>query len=637
MPDFQSAANAPRLVVQGAAAGKEAEMNNQMITLLYARLSKDDGEDGVSNSINNQLNMLRDYAERNGFTPYIAVQDDGYSGTNFQRPGWQELVSRVESGEVSTIICKDSSRMARNYLQAGLYRQMFQEKGVRLICVNDGIDTFANDDDFTPFREILAEWYARDCSRKVRSVLQAKGRGGKPLSANPPYGFIKDPDDKNRWLIDPESAVVVKRIFNMTVDGKGPFEIARTLAAEKVERPSYYMGSRGYGNHQSSYNEELPYAWNSTTVATILTKPEYCGHTVNFKTRRENFKSKKTTQNPAEEWLIFENTHEPIVSQGTWDTVQKLRGTPRRIDHLGEANPLTGKLFCADCGAKMYNHRRAAPTVHKKNGKTYTENNPQDVYQCSTHKLTKYKSGEACSLHHILTSSVREIILDVLQKTGGYVREHEDKFVELVRAESAIRQGETAKTYHKQIAKNERRITELEKIFRSLYEDKALDRIDEERFAEMSAGYEREKADLKSQTAALQSELDAYNADSIRADKFIELVRKYTRFEVLTSAMINELVDKVIIHEGKWTEGINPATGRGKGTRHQKVEVFLKYVGVFDVPEVRTPEEIEAERAAAEKSELKRTRNRERRRQYVAAKQTEKQPDAVPASPKPAA
>lgn len=454
------------------------------------------------------------------------------------------------------------------------------------------------------------------------------------MSANPPYGFIKDPDDKDRWLIDEHSASVVRRIFAMTIDGMGPFEIARVLTEEKIERPSYYMGSRGYGNHKSTYSVKNRYAWSYTTASQILSKPEYCGHTVNFRTKYENFKTKKPTQIPPEEWLIFENTHPAIVSQEVWDTAKKLRGTPRRTDTLGEANPLTGKIFCADCGAKLYNHRFKNPITHKRSdGTTYTEKTPQDIYDCSTYKITKYKTGAECTPHHIRTAVVQDIILDVLKRTSGYVREHEDEFIERVRAQSEVRQGETAKSYQKQIVKNERRAAELEKIIRSLYEDKALGKIPEERYDDMSAGYIREQEDLKQQTATLQSELDTYNADSVRADKFIELVRRFTSFETLTPAMVNELVDKIIVHEGTWTVDEDG----GKGSRTQRVDVYLSYIGSFDVPDTRTAEEIEAECIAEERLQQRRKRNREYARRAKEKRAARAAAESNGSNPKPAA
>ena len=616
LPNAQRAANVQR-------RRKEAEMNTQKLTMLYSRLSRDDELQGPSNSILNQQQMLQEYAERNGMIPYLHVSDDGYSGTNYNRPGWQELIGKVEAGEVSTIICKNLDRMGRNYLQTGLYREMFGERGVRLICVNDGIDTFVNDDDFTPFREILAEWYARDTSKKVKSVLTAKGKSGKPLTCHPPYGFVKDPNDKYRWLVDPESAAVIKRIFRMALEGIGPYEIAKRLSADQVECPSYYMGSRGRGVYQNKYKKDQPYTWWCSTVEGILSRLEYCGHTVNFRTAKTSYKTKHTKENPQEEWLIFENTHDAIIKQETFDTIQKLRGTPRRIHRFGDTHPLTGLLWCADCGAKLYNRRGLGYPKKDRNG-NFRICAPIDIYECGTHKLLSKRPGPKCSSHHIRTESVKEIILDALQRTSGYVREHEAEFVELVRTQSAIRNGETAKACKKHITKNERRISELDKLIISIYEDKVKGLLPEERFTQMAATYEQEQATLKQQTATLQAEMDAYDADSVRADKFVDLLRHYTQFDELTGSMIAEFIDKIIIHEGEWSEGIDPATKRGAGTRSQHVEVYLKYIGKFDIPDLRTAEEIEAETIAAEKKERKRRLRRESTRRYEARKREAK-------------
>ena len=588
---------------------KEAGMK-QKITILYERLSVDDERNGESNSITNQKRLLEEYADRNGFTPYIHLSDDGYSGTGWNRPGWLKLMEEVEAGNVATLIFKDMTRFGRDYLRVGLYMEMFREKGIRLIAINDGVDTSQGEDDFTPFRAIIAEWYARDTSRKIKSVIAAKGREGKPIANIPPYGYVKDPNDKNKWLVDPEAATVVKRIFEMTVDGMGPYVIAGQLCDEEIERPSYYLAQRGLGRYKSTCDYEHIYSWNYSTIVQILRKPEYAGHTANFKGETKDFKSHKYTFRPKDEWIIFENTHEPIVTQETWDLVQKLRQTIRRKDNLGAANPLTGLLYCADCGAKMHNHRRSTPTVVKRGDKTYYSK-PQNHYHCSTYSKSSAKFNAKCSQHIICTSSVQKIILELLRDTSGYVRDHEQEFVEKVREKSVVKKKETAKSYKKQIAKNEHRITELDKIFRSLYEDKALGKIDEDRFAQMSGAYESEQSELRGRTAALQSELDAFNADSVCADKFVGLVRRFTNFEELTPAIINEFVDKIIVHECDWSDGVNLATGRGMGTRSQQVDVYLKYIGRFDVPDQRTAEEIEAERIVQERIERERKYKRE--------------------------
>jgi len=610
LPDSQSAANA-------VDCRKEANMNSKL-TILYERLSVDDGSDSESNSIQNQRRMLEEYAERNSFVPFIHLSDDGYSGTGWNRPGWQKVIEEIEVGRVQNLIVKNLDRMGRDYLRVGLYMEMFREKGVRLIAVNDGIDTDKGEDDFTPFRAIMAEWYAKDVSKKIKAVITSKGKSGKPLVNIPPYGYVKSPEDKNIWLVDPEAAAVVKRIFDLTVEGNGPYQIAGILHDERIVRPSSYLAEKGLGRYKNTADEEHRYSWNYSTVVQILRKPEYAGHTANFKGEKANFKSKKYTLKPKEEWVVFENTHTPIVKQETWDLVQKLRETKRRADNLGAANPLTGLLWCAECGAKLFNHRRSTSTVQRRGDRTYYSK-PQNHYICSTYKLTNIKFNAKCTPHIISTEAVKKIILDILQATSGYVRGHEQEFIEKVREMSAIRECETAKKHKKQIAKNERRIAELDKIYRSLYEDKALGKLSEARFTEMSGGYEREQADLKQQTAALQKELDAFNTDNIRVDKFTALVRKYTHFEELTPAIINEFVDKVVIHEGEWSDGRNPETGRGLGTRTQQVDVYLKYIGKFDVPDLRTVEEIEDERIRQERIDKERKYKREYGRKRTAA------------------
>jgi DNA invertase Pin-like site-specific DNA recombinase len=587
-------------------------MTKQKLTILYERLSRDDGEDSVSNSIKNQRAMLEEYAERNNLKPYLHIQDDGYSGTNFSRPGWTELMNRVEADEVSAILFKTMDRMSRDYLRSGLYREIFRDKGIRIISVTEGIDSANGEDDFMPFREIMAEWYARDTSRKIKSTIIAKGNSGKPLASQPPYGYIKDPNDKTRWVVEPEAAAIVKRIFQMVIDGMGPWAIAAKLYDERVECPSHYHARRGTGSRGDNYDKDHPYSWSYTMIGQMLTKQEYLGYTVNFKTERPNFKSKKFVRRPTEEWKVFENTHEAIIDQKTFDTVQKLRSTVRRPSKSGELNPLTGLLFCADCGAKMHNKR-------------YRNT---DVYHCSTSKVGEFKFDHLCTTHHIRSEAVRDIILDALRRTSSFVREHEADFVKLVHEKSAFRHGEALKSSKKQAAKNEKRIAELDKLIVSIYEDKVKGLLPENRFSIMAAAYEAEQADLKEQTAALRAELDAYKADSDNAEKFIALTRRYTQFDELTPVILNEFVDKLIIHEGVWSEGVNPVTNRGMGTRRQKVDVYLKYIGDMEIPDLRPWEEIEAEINDVLKAEKNATRLRENRRRYVAGEAKKRNPTA---------
>jgi DNA invertase Pin-like site-specific DNA recombinase len=590
----------------------EAGMNTKY-TILYQRLSRDDLLNGESMSIANQRAMLEEYAEKNGFVPFKSLCDDGFTGTNFNRPGWTELISEVESGNVSTILVKTLDRMGRDYLRMGLYREMFRNLGVRIVAIAEGYDSELGEDDFTPFKEIMAEWYARDTSRKIKSVVQSKGRSGKHVSSTPPYGFVKDEQDKNKWHIDPEAAEVVCRIFKMTVDGIGIGKIARILSEEKVERPSHYLGSRGRGRHMNDYDRDHPFAWGDATIAKILRTLEYCGHTVNFRTTTTDFKAKKRKSNDPDKWLIFYDTHDKIVDQETYDLVQKLRETPRRYDRFEEANPLTGLLWCADCGEKLYNHRKHlnAPPTHKK---------VVDVYHCSNYKLSKQKFKNECTAHSISTEAVREIILDILRKTSGYVREHETEFVEQVRQSAVFRRGETEKSYKKQISKAEKRLNELDRIYRSLYEDKALGRIEQEQFDEMSSSYNSERSELKTKIADMQAELDEYAAENSNVDRFVELVRRFTNFEELTAAMINEFIEKIIVHECEWSDGHTGENGRPRGRRTQQVDVYLKYIGKFDVPDLRTPEQIEADRIAEEKRELNRAYHRKKTREHLERK-----------------
>ena len=473
--------------------------NSQKLTILYQRLSKDDlnSADGESKSIINQRDMLIKYAEQNGFVPYRCLSDDGKTGTNFSRPGWTELMELVEADEVGTIILKSLDRMGRNYLEAGMLRELFAEKEIRLIAINDGVDTFDRPDDFIPFREIMAEHYARDTSRKIKSVLKNKGCDGKPLSTNAIYGFIKAPNEKNVWLVDDEAANVVRRIFKLTIDGNGPYEIARILHDDNVERPSYYLATRGRGSDQSNCDYDNPCAWNGRTIIEMIAKPEYAGHTVNFRTNKKSFKSKKKTNNDPSEWKIFENTHPAIVPQETWDLAQKCRETKRRTNDVGIANPLTGLLFCHGCKRKMYHHGTKKPRRYFSVSGEERWRETDEYYTCSSQSLSSKKFNPVCTAHRIKTDVVLEIILTVLRRTAGYVSEYEKEFISRVRESSELRQGETVKSHKKNIAKNERRIAELDKLITGLYESMMKSLISEERFKVMSDNYEREQSELK--------------------------------------------------------------------------------------------------------------------------------------------
>ena len=579
------------------------------VVILYARLSKDDEMQGTSNSILNQQQLLEEYAERHGLTPYVHIQDDGYSGTNWNRPGWQELLAKIESGEVANLLVKDSSRLGRDHLRVGLFREMLRDKNIRLIAVNDGLDSANGEDDFTPFRDIMAEWYSRDCSRKMRSSLQTKGRKGIPLSSRPPYGYIRDEQNLNRWLVDEPAAAVVRRIYALATEGLPLFEICRILHNEKVERPSYYLTKNGHCVYAGALDKN-PYAWHESNIKTILSREEYLGHVVNFRVRKPSFKSKKQEFLPKEDWHIFENVHEPIVEKETWDLVQQLRQTKRRPDRFGEVNPLTGLVRCASCGGKMYHHR--------------SKNNNHDYYECANYSNSRTRfATDHCSPHSCSSKSIRAILLEVIRNTTAFVREREDEFITMVQEDSSLRQGETLKAHTRKIAKNERRVAELDKMFSNLYEDKVKGIISEERFTQMSINFEQEQLKLQEENAALQYEIDIFNEDNERVDKFVSLVRKYTRFEELTPIIINEFIDGIIIHESVWSEATE--ANRRLGTRSQQIDVHLKYIGSFEIPDSRTPEEIETDRIKEEKAEERRKKQRDYMRVKNAAKKAAKE------------
>jgi DNA invertase Pin-like site-specific DNA recombinase/uncharacterized protein YeeX (DUF496 family) len=538
---------------------KENLMNrqNSKITALYSRLSKDDFLTGESQSISNQKSLLEQYAEQNGFPNPRHFSDDGLTGVDFERPAWQEMVAEVEAGNVGVIIVKTLDRMGRNYLQSGLYRQMFHEKGVRLISMQEGHDSINGDDDLLPIREIMSEWYARDTSRKVKTVLHSKGRNGKHLTNAAVYGYRKSPDDKNLWLIDSESAVVVRRVFQMTIDGKGPYQIARAFTDEKIIRPSAYIALRdGY----DIADPEDKYNWSGMVIKRILDRQEYMGDTVNFRSHKESFKSKKYIHNPENEWQIFRDTQEPIVSRETWETAQKCRVVKRRPNSTGEPNPLTGLVYCGDCGSRMYNHR----------GKLAYKYPSQDSYACVQYMQYPPK----CTCHHISTANLRAIVLESIRMVSGFVKDNETEFMRLVRAESESQTAESQKDNKRKLARNQKRVAELDKLIKGLYEDKISGSLSAKRFEILSREYETEQENLETEIAELEISLAAFAEDTGKAERFIEIVRKYTDFSELSAGMLNEYVEKILVFEA---EKINHR-------RKQRVEVHLNFIGQFNIP-----------------------------------------------------
>jgi len=554
------------------------QTEDMKITALYSRLSRDDEQIGESGSITNQKIMLEDYAAKNGFDNIRHFTDDGVSGTTFERKGFRAMITEIESGNVGAVICKDMSRIGRDYLQTGFYTEVFfRQHGVRFIAVSNGIDSKNGEsNEFAPFLNIMAEWYARDASRKQKATYQSKGHNGKRTTNGIIYGYLKDPNDKTKWVIDPEAAGVVKRIFQMSVNGMGPFQIAKVLEADGIETPGCYMAKHGTGTRKNEVYKR-PCRWAGTTIANMLEKPEYMGHTVNFRSTKESYKSKKQTKNPKEDWVIIENTHEPIVDPGTWETVQRCRTVKRRTDSLGEANPLTGLLYCADCGHRLYMHRRApSKKISKATGNIIHESGRNDFY-CSTYGGRGHGSGRDsdCSVHYISAKTANALILEAIKRTSGFAKNNEADFIKMLREESSIKQAEAAKSHRRQIAKNEKRIAELDSLFRKTYEDFAAGRLTEKRFEQLSGGYESEQAELEKLTAELRAELDAFDTDSVRGDKFMELTRRYTDFTELTPAMLHEFIEKVVVHEAD----------KSSGVREQQIDIYLNYIGQFDVPE----------------------------------------------------
>ena len=579
----------------------------EKITALYERLSKDDGVMEESNSIVNQKIMLEKYAKDNNFPNIAHYTDDGYSGGNFERPSWKRLISDIEEGKIATVIAKDMSRIGRDYLQTGFYTEvLFRQQSVRFIAISNGVDSnIEGSNEFAPFLNIMNEWYLRDCSRKSRAAHKARSDAGKPTSSSAIYGYMKDPADKNHWIIDEEAAAVVKRIFNMTVEGKGPFEIARTLQAEKIERPSIHLAHRNCGTYRSVANENEPYYWRVASITRILEKPEYMGHTVNFRTHKKHYKDKGYILLPPEEWVIIENTHEPIIDKETWELAQKLRKTPRRASkETGEANPLTGLVYCADCGAKMYNHRaRSGQWKGERKVDPETGLFPHDHYDCSTFNLTKYKDDKKCVGHYINTHALRAIILDAIRLTSKYAIENKEEFIAKVREASQIQQADKAKELRKRLIKSKKRYSELDNIIKKLYESYATGKIPEKRFDTLSAEYEAEQAELEKTIEDMQSQLDSFDEDTDRAKQFLELAEKYTNFDKLTTPMINEFIDKIYVH----------APDTSTGERVQEIDIYLNFIGKFDVP---IPEPTPEELAEAEKNRLKRQKQREANQRY---------------------
>ena len=533
------------------------------ITALYCRLSRDDDLQGESNSIVNQKAILKKFADDQGFANTMYFVDDGYSGTNFNRPDWQRLNGMIDEGRIGTIIVKDMSRLGRDYLQVGMYTEIvFPNNDIRFIAINNGVDSInGTENDMTPFINIFNEFYAKDTSRKIKAVFNAKGNSGKPLTTNPPYGYLKDPEDKNHWLIDEEAAPVVRDIFKMCVAGKGPSQIAKELRRRGIPTPAEHYQALGISTPAKLPDQ--PGFWQQRTIADMLMKPEYLGHTVNFRTHKKSFKCKKTVWNDPSEWQIFENTHEAIIDQETFDIVQRIRDGRRRLTPMGEMPILSGMLFCADCGAKLY-QVRARGWTHE-----------QEHFVCATYR--KIKGG--CTSHQIHNVQVEEILLRELRRITAYAREHEDDFVQLVTRQSEKELNRQLRDSNRELAQAEARIQKLDVIMQRLYEDNVDGKISDERFSRMAKTYEDEQRQLESRKVELDAFIATAKEQRLNVDSFLDMIRKYTDITELTAEIIRSFVEKI--------EVMKPEKVPGTRTKKQTIVIHWNFIGAVEIPDTK--------------------------------------------------
>ena len=552
------------------------------ITPLYERLSRDDELQGESNSISNQKSMLEDYARRNGFPNPTHFTDDGISGTRFDRPGFTAMMEEVEAGNVEAIIVKDMSRLGRDYLKVGQIMEILRQRGVRLIAINDGVDSQNGENDFTPFLNIMYEFYARDTSRKIKSVFKAKGMSGKHMTGTVIYGYLWD-EKRENWIVDEEAAAIVRRIFAMTLEGYGPYQISSRLSQEKIEIPSVHLARYGEGVNQNRAIKDI-YGWGSSTIVNILKKREYLGHTVNFKTQK-HFKDKKSHYVDESEWTIFENTHEPIITQEMYDNVQRIRANARRYpDGWGEAAPLTGLLYCADCGGKMYVHR-------VNNGKRVSQ------YTCS--QYSKVPVGTLCpTQHRIAEKVVLSLVSDTLHAIADYAKTDRAAFIRTVQEAQVNQQDSDIKKKRRRLAAAQKRAGELERLMCKIYEDNALGRLPDARYAALDAQYAKEQEALSKEITELEKSVKGYDQGKRSAEKFIAMIDKYQDFDTMTTTMLNEFVEKILVHE---------RDQKGRQDTGQEVEIYFNFVGNYIPPTLKaaepTQEELEVLRQKEERRE----------------------------------
>ena len=524
------------------------------ITALYCRLSQDDALDGESNSITNQKALLSKYAAEQGFRNVMFFVDDGYSGTNFNRPGFQEMMKYVEDYAVSTLIVKDLSRLGREYSYMGRLQDfIFPAYDVRFIAVNDDVDSARGENDFAVFKNVFNDYYAKDTSRKIRAVVKMRGEAGEHIASHPPFGYMKDPEDKKKWIVDEEAAHIVRRIFDLCIAGKGPMQIAKLMTAEKVLTVTAYHARQ---EHRTLPDE--PYHWNGNAVVKILERREYTGCTVNFKTYTKSLKFKKRMENPTENWRIFEDTQPAIIELGQWERVQELRSNKRRLTKLGKTSIFSGLVYCADCGAKLYFCA----------SRSYTET--QNHFVCSNYK----SNTGSCKIHYIREVTLYKRVLECIQRTLTYVQLFRDDFIhEMLLQDEASRKAELAQK-QSALSAAKRRMDELDKIIQRLYEDAVLGRLSEARHVKLSAQYEAEQAEIQQLSAALEQEISRGTEQVADVGRFLQLAEKYSNLQELDAVTVNELIQKIVVHS---PEKIN-------GKKHVTIEIYFTYVGTIRIP-----------------------------------------------------
>ena len=563
------------------------QQEKEKITALYERLSHDDERAGESVSIENQKRLLEDYAEKMGFTNIRHFTDDGVRGTTFKRPGLDAMLDEIRAGNVATVIIKDQSRIGRDVVEVGLLKRTFDEYNVRFIAASDNLDTANGFDIMSIFRDVINEWYVADTSRKIKTVFKSRMEKGLRCSGSICYGYLASKEDKGEWIIDEEAAPVVKRIFQSVLAGESIAAIGRALRAEQIPIPSEHWKRIGAPVRTAGYAD--PYAWSATTISYILSRPEYMGRKVLGKTVCENYKTKSTRKTTAEEQYIFEGAIPAIIDEETWHNVQRLRETKRRAPKTQNApNRLTGLLYCAECGAKL-THRH-----HLVQGKWW-----DDAFICGNYRqLTR-----DCTMHYIPTQKLEAAILSTIQRVSWYVRNNEAEFIERVREASDLRQEEAIKDSVTQLAKAKRRHKELDGLVKKLYEANATGKLPDKHFTRLLAEYDEEQAALEASMTEWQEQIDNWNADKLKTEKFIELVKRYTDFSELTTPMLNEFIEKVVVHE---------ATGGRGNSRRQRLDIYLNFIGAFEVPaHIVTPMEEEAERRRQEEQAAKEAQSRE--------------------------